>query len=132
VSDRAAPVLAGSDPALFSPSAVRLWQNESFESYMWYMATPAFLAAAGELLLAGRRTDLAIMCAEALWWRCHRSMIADFVVYAGAEVVHLQPGRTAHSSVSGERLGRYAPEVLAAWDRYLADGGHTSARSRGT
>jgi hypothetical protein len=59
-------------------------------------------------------------------------MIADFVVYAGAEVVHLQPGRTAHSSVSGERLGRYAPEVLAAWDRYLADGGHTSARSRGT
>jgi hypothetical protein len=75
------------------------------------------------VLLAGRRTDLAVMCAEALWWRCHRSMIADFVVYGGGEVVHLQPQRTPHGTVSGERLGRYAPEVLAAWDRHLAGGG---------
>ncbi len=90
---------------------------------MWHMASDEFLAAAGELLLAGRRADLAIMCAEALWWRCHRSMVADFIVYAGGEVVHLQPERTSHRAVAGERLARYAPEVLAAWDRRLAAGG---------
>ena len=46
-------------------------------------------------------------------------MVADFVVYAGGEVVHLQPVRAAHSVVIGDRLTRYAPEVLAAWDAYL-------------
>lgn len=96
------------------------WRSEGFENYMWYMAGDEFLAAAGELLLAGRRGDLAILCAEALWWRCHRSMVADYVVYAGGEVVHLQPERTAHSAVIGDRLTRYAPEVIAAWDRRLA------------
>jgi len=97
----------------------RRWESEGFENYMWHMASAEFLAAAGELLLAGRGGDLAIMCAEALWWRCHRSMVADFVVYAGGEVVHLQPERTVHSAAIGDRLERYAPEVLAAWDRYL-------------
>ncbi len=121
----------GDELTLFPATApTRRWHNESFENYMWHMATPAFLAAAGELLLAGRRTDLAIMCGEALWWRCHRSMIADFVVYAGAEVVHLQPDRTPHSTVSGERLGRYAPEVLAAWNRHLAGDAQATGRSR--
>ncbi len=84
---------------------------------MWHMATPEFLAAAGELLLAGRRTDLGILCSESLWWRCHRSMVADFVVYAGGEVVHLQPARTLHSAAIGDRLARYAPEVLVGLGR---------------
>jgi len=46
-------------------------------------------------------------------------MVADFVVYAGGEVVHLQPARTLHSAAIGDRLSRYAPEVLAAWDDWL-------------
>jgi hypothetical protein len=95
---------------------------------MWHMATPEFLAAAGELLLAGRRTDLGILCSESLWWRCHRSMVADFVVYAGGEVVHLQPARTLHSAAIGDRLARYAPEVLSAWDDWL---GATTRRASG-
>ncbi len=96
------------------------WRSEGFENYMWHMAGDEFLTAAGELLLAGRHGDVAILCAEALWWRCHRSMVADFVVYAGGEVVHLQPERTVHSAVIGDRLTRYAPEVVAAWDSRLA------------
>jgi len=130
----AVPPAQNAAPTLFPPAphTAPRWESEGFENYMWHTASAEFLAAAGELLLAGRRTDLAIMCAEALWWRCHRSMIADFVVYAGAEVVHLQPERTPHSAVSGERLGRYAPEVLAAWDRHLAGGAHARAGFRGT
>ena len=102
------------------PPAASRWRSPGFEHYMWHMATPEFLTAAGELLLAGRRTDLAILCSESLWWRCHRSMVADFVVYAGGEVVHLQPARTPHSAAIGDRLARYAPDVLAAWDDWLA------------
>ncbi|HMK92537.1 MAG TPA: DUF488 domain-containing protein [Thermoleophilia bacterium] len=118
---------AKSDPplaqaSLFAPGEAGRphWQSEGFEHYMWYMASDEFLAAAGELLLAGRRTDLAMMCAEGLWWRCHRSMVSDFVVYAGGDVVHLQPQRTSHQAAIGDRLDRYEPDVLAAWDRWLA------------
>ena len=120
----AAPLTLFAAPAELQPR----WRSEGFENYMWHMASDEFLTAAGELLLAGRRGDLAILCAEALWWRCHRSMVADFVVYAGGEVVHLQPERTVHSAVIGERLTRYAPEVVAAWDRRLALAGRQPAR----
>jgi len=114
-------------PAPLPPSR---WRSAAFEHYMWYMATPQFLAAAGELLLAGRRTDLGILCSEAVWWRCHRSMVADFVVYAGGEVVHLQPARTAHSAAIGDRLARYAPEVLSAWDERLTTHAGRAIRGR--
>ncbi len=122
------PPDGGGAPTLFAapPGGAASWQSEGFSNYMWYMAGEEFLAAAAELLQAGRRGDLAIMCAEALWWRCHRAMVADFVVYAGGEVVHLQPRRTLHSAVIGDRLARYAPEVVAAWDTYLAAPGSTS------
>ena len=131
----AADIAPPPDPAavtLFAPpiGGATHWVSAAFEHYMWHMATPEFLAAAGELLLAGRRGDLAIMCAEALWWRCHRSMVADFVVYAGDEVIHLQPQRTAHGAVVGDRLARYDPEVLAAWDHYLAAFGDDSFGGR--
>ena len=133
IAYRWVPALGGrrGAPARPTPPAERRWRSPAFEHYMWYMATPAFLAAAGELLLAGRRTDLAIMCAEALWWRCHRSMVSDFVVYAGGEVVHLQPTPTLHSAAVGDRLARYAPAVLAAWDEWLGtrEGGAAAARS---
>ena len=119
-ADLALPV--DSAIALFSPpvGGAPRWTAEGFENYQWHMATPEFLAAASELLIAGRRVDVAIMCAEALWWRCHRSMVADFVVYAGGEVIHLQPERRAHSAVIGDRFARYDPGVLAVWERHLA------------
>ena len=60
------------------------------------------------------------MCAEGLWWRCHRSMVSDLVVYAGDDVTHLQPQRTSHRAAVGDRLERYEPRVVAAWDVWLA------------
>lgn len=67
-----------------SPNAA--WRNESFRGYADYMQTPQFEAALTELLelAAGERT--AIMCAEAVPWRCHRSLIADAVVARGLSV----------------------------------------------
>ena len=91
------------------------------------MTTGEFLAAADELAGLGRSVNVAIMCAEAVWWRCHRSMIADYLVFAGSEVVHLQPQPTPHAQAMGDRLQRYDPEVIAAWRRHLGHGHATQA-----
>jgi uncharacterized protein (DUF488 family) len=98
------------------------WHEEGFSNYQWHMTTEEFLAAADELAALGGRVNVAIMCAEAVWWRCHRSMIADYLVVAGSEVVHLQPHPTPHAEVMGDRLRRYDPEVIAAWRQRLEPG----------
>jgi uncharacterized protein (DUF488 family) len=64
------------------------WRNASFRGYADYMSSPEFSQGLGQVIqLAVART--AIMCAEALWWRCHRSMIADALSVVGIEVVHI-------------------------------------------
>jgi uncharacterized protein (DUF488 family) len=95
------------------------WHEPGFVNYQWHMTTEEFFAAADELAGLGGREEVAVMCAEGLWWRCHRSMIADYLVVAGSEVVHLQPHPTRHAQAIGDRLERYDPGVLAAWRRNL-------------
>jgi uncharacterized protein (DUF488 family) len=65
------------------------WTNPSFRAYADYMETDQFKQAVNSLLeVAGvRRT--AVMCAEAVWWRCHRSLIADYLKAAGVSVIHI-------------------------------------------
>ncbi len=98
------------------------WHEEGFSNYQWHMTTEEFFTAADELAGLGGRVNVAIMCAEAVWWRCHRSMIADYLVVGGSDVVHLQPRPTSHAQAMGDRLRRYHPEVLAAWRRHLGPG----------
>jgi uncharacterized protein (DUF488 family) len=103
--------------ALRDPHA---WSESGFAAYELHMASEEFLRAALELIETGAERNVAIVCAEALWWRCHRSMIADFLVFAGSDAVHLQPKRQAHSEAIGDRLSRYDPETLAVWRQWLA------------
>ena len=65
------------------------WRNESFRGYADYMETAAFREGIDRLikLAAGQRT--AIMCSEAVWWRCHRSLIADYLKALGVTVTHI-------------------------------------------
>ena len=65
------------------------WQNESFRGYADYMETKEFRAAVERLIEIARSCRTAIMCAEALWWRCHRSLIADYLKANGATVIHI-------------------------------------------
>jgi uncharacterized protein (DUF488 family) len=65
------------------------WRNEAFRGYADYMDTPAFAAAAAELARIAERERVAIMCSEAVWWRCHRSMIADWFTAHGWLVMHI-------------------------------------------
>jgi len=62
------------------------WKNESFRGYADYMQTPAFAAEIDWLVGQPGRDRLAVMCAEAVPWRCHRSLIADAVMARGIEV----------------------------------------------
>jgi uncharacterized protein (DUF488 family) len=65
------------------------WRNESFRGYADYMDTPEFAAAAEGLAALARTDRVAVMCAEGVWWRCHRSMIADYFKANGWTVMHI-------------------------------------------
>lgn len=65
------------------------WRNASFRGYADYMQTEQFSEALEELMAHGKNKKTAIMCAEAVPWRCHRSMIADALVSRGWEVRHI-------------------------------------------
>jgi len=67
-------------------------RNEAFRGYADHMETEEFRSARAWLIDASRDTLTAIMCAESLWWRCHRRMISDALAVAGCEVVHLLDG----------------------------------------
>ncbi|MBX3325263.1 MAG: DUF488 domain-containing protein [Nitrospira sp.] len=65
------------------------WKNASFRGYADYMQSEAFWKALDELTVGSRELRTAIMCAEAVPWRCHRSLIADALVTRGWEVRHI-------------------------------------------
>jgi uncharacterized protein (DUF488 family) len=65
------------------------WRNESFRGYADYMETSEFGAGIERLIELARRQRVAIMCSEAVWWRCHRSMISDYLKVKGIEVCHI-------------------------------------------
>jgi len=66
------------------------WRNASFRAYADYMQTEQFQKGIERLLdLASEAGPTAIMCAEAVWWRCHRSLISDYLKARGLEVLHV-------------------------------------------
>jgi uncharacterized protein (DUF488 family) len=91
------------------------WRNAAFRGYADYMAGAAFEQGMTQLLDLASGSRTALMCAEALWWRCHRSLIADALCVRGIEVVHILDARhsTPHPMTQPARIvdGRlsYAP-----------------------
>ena len=66
------------------------WRNASFRGYADYMETKQFQKGIARLFdVAAEAGATAIMCAEAVWWRCHRSLIADYLKARGLEVLHI-------------------------------------------
>jgi uncharacterized protein (DUF488 family) len=95
------------------------WRNASFRGYADYMETEQFQKGIDRLLeIASEAGAAAIMCAEAVWWRCHRSLIADYLKARGVEVLHIlgtnkvepHPYTPAAHIVNGELS--YAAESL--------------------
>lgn len=65
------------------------WRNESFRGYADYMETKEFRSGIEHMLAIACNGRTAIMCSEAVWWRCHRSMIADYLKAKGFQVYHI-------------------------------------------
>jgi uncharacterized protein (DUF488 family) len=74
-------------------------RNDSFRNYADYMLTPEFERAAGEVVRMGEESRLAYMCAERVYFRCHRMMVSDWLVAHGHKVLHIDGTGPAKSHV---------------------------------
>jgi uncharacterized protein (DUF488 family) len=101
-----------------SPDVNAFWKNQSFHNYADYALSHAFERGLDRLTsIAGERPTV-IMCAEAVWWRCHRRIIADYLLLRGRTVIHLMGGgRTEPARMTPaatERDGRLVYPAPAA------------------
>jgi uncharacterized protein (DUF488 family) len=85
-------------------------ENDAFRAYADHALGAEFAAALHELRTLGAQRTVAVMCAEALWWRCHRRLVADYLLAAGEPVVHLL------------ELGKSEPAALSPGARVQPDG----------
>jgi uncharacterized protein (DUF488 family) len=112
-----------------SPDTV--WRNDSFRGYAAHTRDPSFREALDGVLRDAARTATAVMCSEAVWWRCHRRLIADAAVLTGgADVLHLMhDGRLVpHGPTPGVRLRE---DGLMVYDDLAAAGGADAAAGPG-
>jgi uncharacterized protein (DUF488 family) len=72
-----------------APNTNAFWDNQSFHNYADYAMSAAFREALAQLRELGANNRCAIMCAETVWWRCHRRIIADHLIAAGEQVFHI-------------------------------------------
>jgi uncharacterized protein (DUF488 family) len=94
--------LRGKQPGV-SPEVNAFWSNASFHNYADYAMSEEFRAGLEKLRETGRATRSTVMCAEAVWWRCHRRIIADYLIAAGEEVFHiLGPGHVEPAHLTRE------------------------------
>lgn len=94
------------------------WKNTSFRAYADHMESEEFRKGVETLLELASSKRVAIMCAEALWWRCHRSLIADFLKANGVKVIHILDNKKTeeHPYTSAARIveGKLSYEGLFA------------------
>ena len=95
------------------------WENSSFRNYADYAATEPFREAFNLLCDIGRTQNCAIMCAEAVWWRCHRRIITDYLLAADRDVWHIlakdhvEPARITPAARPGPHGALIYPFTLA-------------------
>lgn len=82
------------------------WRNTSFRGYAEHLKTDEFARGLAQLLRLAATQRTAMMCAEVLWWRCHRSMVSDVLKLRGIDVLHIQDAQrlTPHPFTSPARL----------------------------
>lgn len=102
-----------------TPSEVNaFWQNQSFHNYADYSMSEDFRNGFARLRELGHATPCAIMCAEAVWWQCHRRIIADYLLAAGESVFHIlagnriEPARLTEAAKPGPTGTLTYPAVL--------------------
>lgn len=85
-----------------APEVNAFWKNRSFHNYADYALSEGFRRGLDQLNRLSSETLVAIMCAEAVWWRCHRRIVADYLLSQGREVFHLmERGRVEPARLTG-------------------------------
>lgn len=105
------------------PETNGFWTNRSFHNYADYALSPDFRAGLAELEALAEGGRCALMCAEAVWWRCHRRIVADYLLADGREVFHLMGEGRAEPARITPAAAR-APEGLV----YPADADVVASR----
>lgn len=91
------------------PIVNAFWQNKSFHNYADYAMGESFRGGLARLQELGHAQRCVVMCAETVWWRCHRRIIADYLIAAGEMVFHIvEPGHIEPAHMTGAaRLHRF-------------------------
>lgn len=96
------------------------WKNDSFRGYADYMESEEFTNAAGELEKIAMQQPVAYMCSEAVWWRCHRSMVSDWLKAKGWKVMHIMSADKAQehpytqaARVSGNKVYYFDEDLFS-------------------
>jgi len=94
-----------------------LWRNRSFHNYADHALGPDFARGLDELVRLGGESRTAVMCSEAVWWRCHRRIIADHLLARGIRVEHIMPdGRISPAELTPGAVIRGIQVVYPAAD----------------
>lgn len=89
------------------------WTNESFHNYADYALSDTFRAGLDHLIKVGRERRCVIMCSEAVWWRCHRRIVADYLIASGKTVVHIMGrGRQETAQLTSGAVIRFGGTVV--------------------
>jgi len=116
--------LGGFRPPTPNDSSNAAWRVKSFKNYADYALTDAFSDALSELISYAAKQTVALMCAEILWTRCHRRIIADYLLALGWEVVHIVDASrsTAHELTPFARVdGAHVTYPSPSLQHSLAD-----------
>lgn len=98
------------------PDVNGLWRNLSFHNYADYALSAEFDAGLRHLLERGRERRCAVMCSEAVWWRCHRRIVADYLIASGETVLHIMgPGRFETAALTQGAMIRPDGKVVYPW-----------------
>jgi uncharacterized protein (DUF488 family) len=107
----------------FPQEANAFWKNQSFHNYADYAMSKEFRSGLKMLRARGHATTCVIMCSEAVWWRCHRRIIADYLIVSGEIVFHIlgsKPADRAHLT-EGARVGLDATVFYPPRDSELSN-----------
>lgn len=118
------------DPQLGLPGVKPAWTNQGLWDYQFFLSIPEGVNGLRNLIERGSKENVVIVCSECQWWRCHRSMVSDALASAGVASFHVMPyfrqknkvkyaagtKSTNHFKVLGNRLERYEPDVVEAWE----------------
>ncbi len=116
-----------------SPDVNGLWRNLSFHNYADYALSAEFGAGLAHLLERGREQRCAIMCSEAVWWRCHRRIVTDYLIGKWRACLHIMgPGRFEPAQLTQGALIRPDGKIVYPWNlRPRSDRGDLTRRTVG-